>query len=197
MYEKARAASVPMDTIERAIKRGTGELEGVRYEAVTYEGYAPDGVAVIVECLTDNRNRTAAEIRNIFSRNGGSTAEPGAVSWQFERKGVITLPKSLSEEEIMEVALEEGGEDLVDQGDHWMLVCTPSSLTSLEAALDRAGLAKDSAEISMVPTTTIEITDPTEAKKVLKLLEALDEHDDVQNIHSNFDIPDEVLALAE
>src|SRR6202167_1059156 len=121
MFTKARDASVPLDTIERAIKRGTGELEGVRYEAVSYEGYAPSGVALIVECLTDNRNRTGAEIRAIFTRNGGSMAEPGAVSRQFDRKGVVMLPKSVSEDELMSVALDAGAEDLADDGADWML----------------------------------------------------------------------------
>ena len=116
MFKKARDASVPIDTIERAIKRGTGELEGVRYEPISYEGYAPGGVAVIVECLTDNRNRTGAEIRNVFTKNGGSMAEPGAVSWQFERKGVIAVPALLDEDQIMEVAMEAGAEDLTDDG---------------------------------------------------------------------------------
>src|SRR5580700_3793058 len=119
MFQKAREASVPLDTIERAIKRGTGELEGVRYEQVAYEGYAVGGVAIIVETLTDNRNRTGSEIRNIFSRNGGSMAEPGAVSWQFERKAVIGLPRTLEEDKVMEVAMEAGAEDLGDEGDRW------------------------------------------------------------------------------
>src|SRR5207302_11351464 len=119
MFSKARDASVPTDTIERAIKRGTGELEGVRYEPVSYEGYAPNGVAVYVECLTDNRNRTGADVRSLFTRSGGSTAEPGAVSWQFHRKGVIILPKSVGEDDLMLVALDSGAEDLADQGDTW------------------------------------------------------------------------------
>src|ERR1700689_3769399 len=119
MYQKARDASVPSDTIDRAIKRGTGELEGVRYEAVNYEGYAPNGVAVIVETLTDNRNRTGADVRNLFTRNGGSLAEPGAVSWQFERKGVLTLAHDLDEERLTELAAEAGAEDLSDAGDQW------------------------------------------------------------------------------
>src|SRR5438093_615302 len=117
MYQKARDASVPMDTIDRAIKRGTGELEGVRYEQVSYEGYAPCGVAVYVECLSDNRNRTGAEVRNLFTRNGGSMAEPGAVAWQFERKGVVILPKDTDEDDLMAVVLDAGAEDLADQGD--------------------------------------------------------------------------------
>src|SRR5579871_1688323 len=121
MFQKARDASVPLDTIERAIKRGTGELDGVRYESVSYEGYAPSGVALIVECLTDNRNRTGADIRMIFSRNGGSMAEPGAVSWQFERKGIIVTPKTVEEDELMATALDAGAEDLSDEGDEWVL----------------------------------------------------------------------------
>src|ERR1700679_162310 len=131
MYQKARDASVPLDTIERAIKRGTGELEGVRYESVAYEGYAPSGVAMIVECLTDNRNRTGADIRSLFSRNGGSMAEPGAVSWQFDRKGVVVVPKSVGEDELMAVALDAGAEDLADEGDEWMLTSAPTDLQRL------------------------------------------------------------------
>src|SRR5487761_1495603 len=131
MYQKARDSSVPLDTIERAVKRGTGELEGVRYEAVSYEGYAASGVAVIVECLTDNRNRTGAEIRTIFSRNGGSLAEPGAVAWQFERKGLIRLPRKVDEDEIMAIALDAGGLDLRDDGESWTLVSDPADLHSL------------------------------------------------------------------
>src|ERR1700694_5957365 len=119
MFTKARDSSVPIDTIERAIKRGSGELEGVRYESISYEGYAPDGVAVMVDCLSDNRNRTGAEIRNLFSKSGGSMAEPGAVSWQFERKGVVILPKQISEDDLMLIALDAGAEDLKDQGDTW------------------------------------------------------------------------------
>src|SRR5438270_5980779 len=128
MFSKARDASVPTDTIERAIKRGTGDLEGVRYESVTYEGYAPGGVAVIVECLTDNRNRTGADVRSTFTRNGGSMAEPGAVSWQFERKGVVIMPKTVAEDDLMLVALEAGAEDLSDEGDTWQITCPPTEL---------------------------------------------------------------------
>lgn len=197
MYQKARDASVPIDTIERAIKRGTGELEGVRYEAVSYEGYAPAGVAVIVECLTDNRNRTGAEIRSLFSRNGGTLAEPGAVSWQFERKGVITIPRKVEEDDVMAAALDAGGQDLRDDGDEWTLTSDPTDLHGLEAALEKAGIPNDSADITWVPTTTVEVSDPATARKVLNLLDLLDEHDDVQNVVANFDIPDEILtALA-
>ncbi len=194
MYSKARDASVPIDTIERAIKRGSGELEGVRYESISYEGYATDGVAVIVECLTDNRNRTGAEIRNLFNKNGGSMAEPGAVSWQFERKGLISLPRNLDEDQIMEAAMEAGAEDLTDEDDHWVVTCSPTDLAAVRAALEGAGLMPTSSDLSMVPTSTIEVKDEGEAKRVLRLIEALDDHDDVQNVYANFDIPDSVMA---
>ena len=196
MFEKARAASVPTDTIERAIKRGTGELEGVQYSEVTYEGYAPGGVAVIVECLTDNRNRTGAEVRNIFTRNGGSTAEPGAVSWQFHRKGVISLQRTFDEEKIMEIAADAGAEDLNDDGDQFVLTSAPGDLHAVASALEAAGITPESAELAMVPSTTVPVTAESEARRVLRLLEALDDDDDVQNVWSNFDIPDEVLASA-
>ncbi|MGD1012451.1 MAG: YebC/PmpR family DNA-binding transcriptional regulator [Acidimicrobiales bacterium] len=193
MFTKARDASVPLDTIERAIKRGTGELEGVRYEAVSYEGYAPSGVALIVECLTDNRNRTGSEVRSLFSRNGGSMAEPGAVSWQFERKGVVVVPKSVGEDELMAVALDAGGEDLRDEGDTWMLTSAPSDLARMRAALEAASIAVESADLEMVATTRVEVTNETGAKHVLKLIDMLEEHDDVQNVWSNVEIPDEIL----
>src|ERR1044071_9957155 len=149
MFQKARDASVPLDTIERAIKRGTGELEGVRYESISYEGYAPSGVAVIVEVLSDNRNRTGADVRSIFTKNGGSVAEPGAVSWQFHRKGVVILPKAVTEDDLMVVALDAGAEDLEDQGDTWQLTCDPSDLSALRTALEEAGIAFDSADRSL------------------------------------------------
>jgi YebC/PmpR family DNA-binding regulatory protein len=194
MYAKARDSSVPIDTIERAIKRGSGELEGVRYEAISYEGYAPDGVAVIVECLSDNRNRTGAEIRNIFSKNGGSMAEPGAVSWQFERKGVVSVPRMFDEDRVLEVAMEAGAEDLSDEGEQWVVTCAPHDLMAVRSALEEAQLTPGGSELTMVPTTTVEVVDESEAKKVLRLIEALDDHDDVQNVYANFDIPDSVMA---
>ena len=197
MYQKARDSSVPLDTIERAIKRGSGELEGVRYEAVNYEGYAPGGVAVIVETLTDNRNRTGAEVRNLFSRNGGSMAEPGSVSWQFERKGVLALARSLDEDRIMEVAVEAGAEDLSDGGERWVLTCAPTDLHAVQAALESAGLPPESAELSLEPTTAVSVTDEAEARRILRMLEAIDDHDDVQAVHANYDIPEEVLASFE
>ena len=197
MYTKARDSSVPIDTIERAIKRGSGELEGVRYESISYEGYAPDGVAVIVECLSDNRNRTGAEIRNLFAKNGGTMAEPGSVSWQFERKGVIAVPRAHDEEQILEVAMEAGGEDLADEGERWLVSSDPSDLMAVRSALEEAGLEPGAPELSMVPTTTVEVASESEAKRVLRLIEALDDHDDVQNVYANFDIPDEVMAAYE
>jgi YebC/PmpR family DNA-binding regulatory protein len=193
MYAKARSASVPLDTIEKAIKRGTGALEGVKYETVSYEGYAPSGVAVIVECLTDNRNRTGPDVRTVFTKLGGSMAEPGAVAWQFERKGVIVLPKKIGEDELMEVALENGAEDLADQGDTWQLTSGPSDLHTLVKALDDAGIAYDSADLTMLPTQTIPLENEGDARKVLRLIDGLEELDDVQNVYANFDIPDAIL----
>jgi YebC/PmpR family DNA-binding regulatory protein len=197
MFTKARDASVPLDTIERAIKRGTGELEGVRYEAISYEGYAPSGVALIIECLTDNRNRTGADIRAVFSRNGGSMAEPGAVSWQFDRKGVILLPKTVGEEALMAVALDAGGEDLADEGSDWMLTSAASDLQQLRTALEDASIPIESAELEMVPSTRVAIESESTAKRILKLIDLLEDHDDVQNVWSNFDIPEEILESIE
>jgi YebC/PmpR family DNA-binding regulatory protein len=197
MYQKARDASVPMDTIDRAVKRGTGELEGVRYEAINYEGYAPSGVAVIVECLSDNRNRTGADIRNVFTKNGGSMAEPGAVSWQFHRKGVVILPKAVSEDDLMLVALDAGAEDLEDQGDTWQLTSDPSDLAALRAALEEATIAFDSADVTMLATNLVPLSSEGDARNVLRLIDALEDHDDVQNVYANFDIPDAVLELVE
>lgn len=192
-YEKARSDSVPMDNIDKAIKRGSGTLEGVSYEAVSYEGYAPAGVAVIVETLTDNRNRTAAELRNLFSRNGGSLAEPGAVSWQFERKGVLAVDRSIDEDAIMEAALDAGVEDVADVGAKWQVTCAPSDLASVRGALEVAGITPESAELTLQPTTSVAVP-PSDATKVLRLLDLIDDHDDVQAIHANYDIDDKVLA---
>ncbi len=194
VYAKARDASVPSDTIDRAVKRGSGELEGVRYESIAYEGYAPAGVAVIVECLSDNRNRTGAEIRNIFNKNGGALAEPGAVSWQFERKGVIELARDVDEERVLEVAMEAGAEDLADEGERWVVTAAPADLATVRGALEAAGLEPASSELSMVPSATVAVSSESESRRVLRLIEALDDHDDVQNVYANFDIPDAVMA---
>ncbi len=197
MYGKARDASVPIDTIERAIKRGTGELEGVRYEPVSYEGYAPSGVAVLVDVLSDNRNRTGAEIRNVFSKLGGSLAEPGAVAWQFERKGIILVPRTVSEDDLMLVALEAGAEDIADDGDSWRISSDPSLVLAVRESVEAAAIPVTSAETTMVATSTIELESVEDAKKVLRLIDALDDHDDVQDVYANFDIPDAVLAAID
>jgi YebC/PmpR family DNA-binding regulatory protein len=194
MIQKARDNSVPMDTIQRAIRRGTGEEQGVAYEAITYEGYAPGGVAIIVQCLSDNRNRTGAEVKNIFSRNGGSFAEPGAVSWQFERKGIVLLEKgAASEDDLMLLAADAGAEDVVDLGEQWQVVTPPTELHSVRTAIEGAGVAVTSADLTMIPTTTVALDDEGQAKQVLRLMDALEDHDDVEAVYANFDIPDAVL----
>jgi YebC/PmpR family DNA-binding regulatory protein len=193
MVQKARDNSVPIDTIQRAIKRGTGEEEGVTYEAVSYEGYAPGGVAVIVQALTDNRNRTSAEIKNIFSRNGGSFAEPGAVSWQFERKGVVNVDKQVDEDELMLAAAEAGADDVVDGGDTWEVTTPPTDLHAVRTAIEEAGYKVASADLTMIPTTVVALSEEAKAKSILRLMDALEEHDDVEAVYANFDIPDAVL----
>ncbi len=196
MFQKARDASVPLDTIERAVKRGTGELEGVNYETVTYEGYAPGGVALYIECLTDNRNRTGGDVRNTLSKNGGSLAEPGAVAWQFDRKGVVLVPLSIDEDELMLTALDAGADDIVADGDVWQVTTAPTDFNSVRDAIDAAGIAFDSADLTMLPSSTVEVTDPGTAKRVIKLMELLDDLDDVQDVHGNFDISDELMESA-
>jgi len=193
MVQKARENSVPLATIERAIKRGTGELDGVRYEAVTYEGYGPAGVAFMVECLTDNRNRTGADVRSAFSRGGGSLAEPGAVSWQFDRKAVVKVPADASEEDLLAVVISAGGEDLYLEDDAWVATAAPSDLAALREALDDAGYQISSAEIELVPQSTTPVEDLADARRVLRLIEALEDLDDVQTVIANFDIPDALL----
>jgi YebC/PmpR family DNA-binding regulatory protein len=204
MFQKAREASVPLDTIERAIKRGTGELEGVRYEQVSYEGYAPSGVAVIVECLTDNRNRTGADVRAIFSKNGGSMAEPGAVSWQFHRTGVVLVPKKgnksgteVTEDDLMLSALDAGADDIADAGDHWQVTTPPGEVPAVKTAIEAAGITVDSAEATMLASNTVPLDNESDAKKVLHLIDLLEDQDDVQNVYANFDIPDSILDLVE
>jgi len=193
MYQKARDNSVPLDTIERAIKRGIGELEGVNYEDVTYEGYAPNGVALYIETLTDNRNRTGSEVRSTLSKNGGSLAEPGSVSWQFQRKGVIVLSREIDEDNLMTVALENGAEDLVDEGDTWRLTCEPTELNQLRDALEKSEIPFISSDLTFLPSQVVSLQETTAAKQVLNLIDLLDELDDVDAVHANFDIPDAVL----
>ena len=197
MFQKARDASVPLDTIERAVKRGIGELDGVVYESVTYEGYAPHGVALYVETLTDNRNRTSSDVRSVLVKNGGSLAEPGSVAWQFERKGVVLLPGATDEDEIMLAALDAGAEDLVDDGGIWRLTCEASDLSTVRGAVEAAEIAFDSADVTMVATSMVGVGTVEAAKAVLRIIDLLDDLDDVQDVHANFDIPDEVFAALE
>jgi YebC/PmpR family DNA-binding regulatory protein len=197
MFQKARDNSIPLDTIERAVKRGTGELEGVTYEQITYEGYAPGGVAVMAEVLTDNRNRTGADIRNVFSKNGGSMAEPGAVAWQFDRKGHVVVPRSVDEEELMLTAVDAGATDITDEGEAWRVTTPPAELATVRSAIEEAGIPIEASDLAMVPQATIALDSAESAKKVLRLIDALDDHDDVQAVHANFDIPDTILETVE
>tara|TARA_Y100000746_G_C15413245_1_gene411230 strand:+ start:239 stop:991 length:753 start_codon:yes stop_codon:yes gene_type:complete len=194
MYQKARDNSVPLDTIERAIKRGTGELEGVSYEQVSYEGYAPHGVAMFVDVLTDNRNRTGAEIRSLFARAGGSLAEPGAVAWQFERKGMILIPGSIDEDQVMMAALEAGAEDIVGEGDTWRVTTEPTETIAVREALEDSGIEVSSTDLTYLPQNLVELSSSGEAAQVMAVMDALDDHDDVQGVYANFDVSDEVLA---
>lgn len=194
--EKAKSFSVPNDNIERAIKRGTGEdASGARYEELAYEGYAPGGVALLIEALTDNRNRTGQEIRHAFARNGGNLGETGSVAWQFSRKGLIVVEKDLApdEDRLLELALESGAEDLRDSESSWDIVTDPQAFKAVREALEAAGVPVYSAEVTMLPQSTIAV-DGGEAKQVLNLIEALDDLDDVQAVYANFDIPEEVMA---
>jgi len=201
MFQKARENSVPIDTIDRAIKRGTGELEGVHYDQISYEGYAPSGVAVIVECLTDNRNRTGSDIRSTFSKNGGSLAEPGAVSWQFNRKGVVLLPRTrpgggeITEDDLMVAALDHGAEDIEGTGDHWQVTSAPGDVTAVRDALAEAGFPIDSAETTMLAENLVLLDNESDARKVLHLIDLLEDYDDVQNVYANFDIPDAIIEV--
>ncbi|HCV34063.1 MAG TPA: YebC/PmpR family DNA-binding transcriptional regulator [Acidimicrobiaceae bacterium] len=197
MFQKARDASVPLDTIERAVKRGTGELEGVDYESITYEGYAPHGVALYVETLTDNRNRTGSEVRSLLSKNGGSLAEPGSVAWQFERKGVVLLDGSVDEDEIMLAALDAGAEDLVDEDGTWRLTCEAADLPVVRDALEKAGVPFENADVTMLATTSVSIDTVEQAKAVLRVMDLLDENEDVQDVYANFDIPGGVLEALD
>lgn len=192
--ERAKSYSVPVDRIERAAKRGAGELEGpVHYERVFYEGYAPNGVAVLVEGLTENRNRTSQEVRSVFNRAGGSLGEPGSVAWMFERKGLIVVAGEASEEDVLLAAAEAGAEDATHRGDRWEITCDAKDFSAVRAAVEEGGLQVDSAELTMLPTTTIPI-DAETARSVFRLMDALEELDDVQDVYTNFDAPEEVFA---
>ena len=192
--QKAKEASVPNDNIERAIKRGTGELEGESYEEVSYEGYGPGGVAMLVHCLTNNRNRAAQDVRSAFNSGGGKLAEPGAVSWMFEPKGMVIVPSSAaSEEEVFLVAADAGAEDVRPSDESIEVVTAPDSFKAVREALEAAGMPVETSELTQVPKSTVAL-EGAEAKKVLNLVDHLEELDDVQDVYANFDIPDEVLA---
>ena len=193
--QKAKDFSVPTDNIERAVKRGSGEIEGTRYEPARYEGYAPGGVGVLVEALTDNRNRTGQEVRHVFSKLGGNLGDPGSVAWQFERKGVVLVDRDGAPEEdrLLEVVLDAGAEDLAVEGDQWRVTTGPGDLGAAREALEAAAVPIASADLTMVPQSTVRL-EGGEARQVLNLIDALDDLDDVQAVHANFDIPDEVLA---
>jgi YebC/PmpR family DNA-binding regulatory protein len=196
VVQKAKAAQMTNDAIDRAVKRGTGENDGGTYEAITYEGYAPGGVALLIDVLTDNRNRTGSEIRNIFTKMGGSMAEPGAVGWQFKRQGVVLVGGHVSEDDVMLSALDAGADDVADDGGTWRITCDPSRTFEIKAALEAAGFEVISADSPMVSETLVPVTDIEEAKKVLRILEAIEDNDDVQDVYSNFDIDDDVLEAA-
>jgi YebC/PmpR family DNA-binding regulatory protein len=194
VVSKAKAAQMTNDAIDRAIKRGTGEADGGRYEAVTYEAYAPGGVAMLIEILTDNRNRTASEVRAIFTKQGGSMAAPGSVAWQFTRTGLLLVPGTVAEDDLMTIGLEHGVEDIARQGDLWQVTCGASDVWALKVALEAAGIAVASASASMVSSSLVPVTDAAAAKAVLRIMDELEEHDDVQDVFANFDIPDELVA---
>lgn len=192
MVQKAKSAQMTKDAIDRAIKRGVGENDGANYESITYEGYAPGGVAMLVDVLTDNRNRTAADVRNAFSKFGGSMAEPGAVGWQFSRRGVIVVSGELSEDDVMGAALEAGADDIERDGSTWRVLTDPSIVYDVQEQLQKVGIAVESAESTMISSTTIEVTNADEAKQILRIMDMLEDNDDVQDIYANFDI-DEAL----
>lgn len=190
----AKTENMPKDNIDRAIKKGTGELEGVSYEEVNYEGYGPGGVAILVEVMTDNRNRAASDVRHIFSKNGGNLGEAGCVAWMFSKKGTIVFNKDqFSEEELLEIALEAGAEDVEDQEDQFQVTTAWEDFESVKSAFDDKEMQYEMAEVTMVPQTTVPIEDAKVAQQLLKLMDALDDCDDVQNAYANFDIPDEIL----
>ncbi len=193
----AKAVSMPKDNIARAVKKGTGELDGGNMDEVLYEGYGPNGVAVLCDILTDNRNRTAPEVRKMFEIHGGNLGATNCVAWMFERKGLFVFDADqVDEEKLMEVALESGAEDVKREGDKFEVICDPEAYSEVSEALEAAELQPETKEITRIPSTTVDL-DLKDARKILKLLEALDDHDDVQNVSSNFNIPDDVMAELE
>ncbi len=192
--DAAKAGNMPADNIERAIKKGTGELEGVHYEDVTYEGYGPGGAAILIEATTDNANRTVAELRHIFTRHAGNLGSPNSVAWMFEKKGQMTVDASrYDEDRVMEAALEAGAEDFQQDGDQYVITTDPTALHAVLDALKAKGIAADDPEIAMMPQNTVKV-EGADAEKLLKLMEALEDHDDASKVFSNFDIDAETLA---
>ena len=192
----AKAENMPKDNIDRAIKKGTGELEGAVYEEISYEGYGPGGVAVMVECMTDNKNRTVADIRHSFSKSGGNLGESGCVAWMFDKKGSILIDKSaIDEEELMDKALEAGAEDVIEEENVFQVITAPDDFEAVREALQSESLEFIEAAVSLIPQNTVDITEEKTAKQVLRLLESLEDHDDVQSVSANFDIPDEIMEV--
>jgi YebC/PmpR family DNA-binding regulatory protein len=196
--QKAKDANMPTDNIERGIKKGTGELEGVSYETVSFEGYALGGVAVIVEGLTDNRNRTTSEVRSIFTKRGGNMAGAGSVAFQFERKGIFLVKRSDADEDsLLNVALDSGAEDLTSDDDYFQITCAPQDFDKVRTGLADKKVKVESSELSMVPKNTVKVGDADSARKILALVEDLEDNDDVQDVYANFDIPDDILQQIE
>jgi YebC/PmpR family DNA-binding regulatory protein len=192
----AKAGNMPNDTIDRAVRRGTGEEEGVNYEEITYEGYGPGGVAIMLETVTDNRNRTVAEIRHVFSKNGGNLGESGSVGWLFEKKGYIVVEKTVKpEDELFDIAIDAGADDLRDDEDNFEIITSPENFEAVQSAIKLAGIEPQVAEVSMVPQNYIKLAG-NDARQMLKLMEALEDHDDVQKVHANFDISEADMAAA-
>ena len=193
--DKAKAVNMPKDTIKKAVKRGTGELGTANFEEVLYEGYGPGGVAIMVEALTDNRNRTAPGIKRLFEKHGGSLGTSGCVNWMFKKKGLITVTTGdVDEDNLMEIALGAGAEDMRTTGEVYEITCEPGMYDRLKEAIQKNEIATEVSEISMVPQNTVPINDKLTAKKIISLMEALEEHEDVQNVYANFDIADEIMA---
>jgi YebC/PmpR family DNA-binding regulatory protein len=192
----AKAGNMPNDTIDRAIRRGTGAETGVHYEEVTYEGYGPGGVALLIETVTDNRNRTVAEIRHVFSKNGGNLGEAGSVGWLFEKKGYIVVDKAAKpEEELFEIAIEAGADDVRDDGDNVEIITSPENFETVQSAIKSAGIEPQVAEVTMVPQNYIKL-EGSSAQQMLRLMESMEDHDDVQKVYANFDIDEAEMAAA-
>jgi YebC/PmpR family DNA-binding regulatory protein len=192
--DKAKAANMPKDTIEKAVKKGTGELGNITYEEVLYEGYGPGGVAIMVEGLTDNRTRTAPEIKKIFERRGGSLGAVGCVAWMFKKRGLMTVKTdAIDEDALMEVALTAGADDIENTGDLYEITCTPDVYNALKGALEAKQIPLESADLSMMPENTVAVADPDVAHRILALMDEFEDHDDVQEVYANFDIPDAIL----